>query len=75
MRGVPVISMDVNPDNILVEKGAGLVSKSFEGLCRDVELLVYDKELRINMAHNARSHAINNHSSRNLEAVIQEVFG
>lgn len=62
MRQVPVISLHVDPDNILVREGIGFHSLTFEGLCRDVALLIENREVRKEMGKRARKYAYENHT-------------
>ncbi len=73
MRGVPVVSLDVNPDNVLSSHNIGYCSGSFAQLCRDVELLIKDSGLRQSMGNAARSYATENHSERNIYKIIEEL--
>lgn len=41
-RGVPVISSNVNPDNLLTVRHLGVLSNSFDQLCQDVERFMND---------------------------------
>ncbi len=75
MREVPVVSLDVDPDNILSSRSIGYRSGSFAALCRDLEKLIGDKQLRQSMGNAARDYAIENHSEKNIESVVKELVG
>jgi glycosyltransferase involved in cell wall biosynthesis len=62
MRCVPVVSLNVDPDGILVRERIGFHSKNFEQLLSDVTRLIKTKALREEMGKRARSYAIANHS-------------
>ena len=62
MRRVPVVSLNADPDNILVREGIGFHSQTFEGLYRDVTLLLENKDLRNEMGERARKYAYENHT-------------
>jgi glycosyltransferase involved in cell wall biosynthesis len=51
-RGVPVISLKVDPDNLLTQKKLGVVSNSFYQLCRDVEHFMEDDRLWSEVSEN-----------------------
>ena len=69
MRGVPVVSLNVDPDDILSHESIGFKSGTFENLCRDVMTLIGDKDMRDTMGQRARLYAISNHS---IEAVTDK---
>jgi glycosyltransferase involved in cell wall biosynthesis len=62
LRRVPVVSLNVDPDDVLSREKIGFRSTTFENLCRDVSTLIEDKPLRETMGQRARSYAIQNHS-------------
>jgi len=62
MRRVPVVSLNVDPDNILVRESIGFHSQTFKGLCRDVKLLAENKVLRDEMGERARKYALEKHT-------------
>ncbi len=62
MRAVPVVSLNVDPDDVLVKRGIGFHSGSYANLVRDTKRLILDKELRKNMGEEARRYAIQNHA-------------
>ncbi len=62
LRKVPVVSLNVDPDYLLSQKGLGYCSGNFETLCRDVMKLILYEPLRIAMGEKARQYACENHS-------------
>jgi glycosyltransferase involved in cell wall biosynthesis len=62
MRQVPVVSLNADPDNILVREGLGFNSITFERLSQDVKLLIENRELREKMGKRAQQYAHENHS-------------
>lgn len=62
MRKVPVVSLNVDPDNILVRERIGFHSQTLENLYRDVNLLAENKVLRDEMGERARNYAFENHT-------------
>ncbi len=61
-RRVPVVSLNVDPDDILKENGIGLHSRSLDGLARDTERLIDDRALRESMGEQAQQYALSHHS-------------
>jgi glycosyltransferase involved in cell wall biosynthesis len=68
MRSVPVVSLSVDPDNILVRERIGFHSNTFERLCHDLKVLIQNRELRQDMGNRARNYACENHS---VEKMVQ----
>jgi len=69
MRRVPVISLNVDPDDILKNEKIGFCSGSFEQLVKDTKRLLEDTELRKSMGLKARKYAIKNHSLDNMKKI------
>jgi len=61
-RHVPVVSLNVDPDNVLKARGLGYHSKSLEGLTKDTQRLIDDPDLRESMGRRARAYALQHHS-------------
>ena len=70
MREIPVISIEVSPDNVLESNNIGFRSITFENLCHHLELLINDRRRRASMGQAARSYAIANHSEKNIQNII-----
>lgn len=62
LRRVPVVSLDVDPDHVLIRNQIGFRSGSFQNLCKDVNRLLKDKSLRETMGTRAQKYARKNHS-------------
>ena len=70
-RKVPVVSLDVNPDNVLNREGIGLFSDgSYGKLKESVLTLIRDEELMSDMAKHAQEYALARHSIANIERLI-----
>jgi glycosyltransferase involved in cell wall biosynthesis len=52
-RGVPAISLNVDPDEIICRYKLGFHSKTFDQMVADVKTLIYDKNLREEFGLNA----------------------
>ena len=71
MRKVPVVSLNVNPDNVIDDKGIGFFSKTYEQLVKHITILINDTKLRNEMGERARMYAIEMFSEKNAEKIIQ----
>jgi glycosyltransferase involved in cell wall biosynthesis len=70
MRRVPVISLQVNPDNIFQKEQLGYCSGDFPQLVQDTKKLIENHELRTRMGLMAREHAIKHHSLQNMNKIL-----
>ncbi len=71
MREVPVVSMLLDPDDILATQKIGYCSGSFEQMVRDVRRLVDNPGLRDDMGRRAREYALENHSlKKNMKRLL-----
>lgn len=74
MRKTPVVSLNVNPDNILDTHGIGFCSGSYDQLVTDVSKLIKNKnQIRENMASKARDYSIKNFSLDNLSKTLTQL--
>lgn len=62
LRNVPVISLHVNPDEVLTREGIGFCSGSLEGMISDCTKLIESPKLRKDMGTRARLYAENVHA-------------
>jgi len=69
MRKVPVISLQVDPDNILQKMGMGFCSGNFTQLVQDTELLLKNHKLREEMGQKSRDYALQHHSLANIDKI------
>lgn len=70
MREVPVISLHVNPDQLLDGERLGMCSGTFERLLVDVRTLILDNTKRERMRAQCRAYAYKNHSLKNIESIV-----
>lgn len=77
-RGVPVLSLNVDPDALLSEGGLGLCSGSFEKLSKDLEFLLDNPSLRNTMGESGCKYALEEHSldviSDRFKMILAEVM-
>ena len=71
MRKVPVVSLQVDPDGVLSDQGIGFCSGTYDRLRDDVALLIRDDDLRQRMGEKAQAYALERHSMRNAERIIE----
>jgi glycosyltransferase involved in cell wall biosynthesis len=72
LREVPVVSLHVDPDDILKRQGLGFHSVSFDRLVQDTRRLIEDRSLRTDMGRRARAYARKNHSlAENIGKVVE----
>jgi glycosyltransferase involved in cell wall biosynthesis len=72
LHEVPVVSLHVDPDDVLKTEGLGFHSGSFDQLVRDTKSLIEDADLRTRMGARTRAYALEKHSlTKNLERVAE----
>lgn len=69
VRKVPVVSLHVDPDNILKNEGIGFHSESLDQMAVDTKTLIEDDELRESMGQKAQRYAFKNNSLANIEQI------
>jgi glycosyltransferase involved in cell wall biosynthesis len=75
MRGVPVVSLRVNPDGLLDGKTLGFFSGSEEQLYNDLSKLTQSSHLREAMGETARAFALKEFSETNNVGRIADLMG
>ena len=73
LREVPVISLAVNPDDILDRASVGIHARTEQGLVDAVKRLVEDRALHDQLARNAGEHAREHHSMKNAQRLVQVI--
>jgi len=71
MREVPVVSLHVNPDNILTINNIGFYSKTLIQMIKDIKLLIEDNQLRKTMGKNAKKISMRRYSLQNIDDIIK----
>lgn len=75
MRRVPVVSLQVDPDNIIENKQIGYCSSSnFRELVQNTRVLIDDNTLRDTMGTRARDYAIKNFSQKNIDSILNAII-
>lgn len=70
LRKVPVVSTNVNPDAVFNSGEIGILSNTEEQLREDVLRLIQDASLRTKMGNKAQKYAIEKHSEKNIDLLI-----
>jgi len=68
-NGIPVVSLDVDPDEIICEYRLGFHSGTFNQMVQDVKLLLEDEKLREELGQNGRHYVEREH---NIEAIADK---
>jgi glycosyltransferase involved in cell wall biosynthesis len=71
LRAVAVVSLQVDPDQVLERQKLGIAAQSEGGLVEAVRHLIENADARTDYALRGRKHAIANHSLRNAESLVQ----
>lgn len=71
LRGVPVVSLDIDPDDVIKKHELGLHSGSFERLVDDVRSLVSDKPRLETMANNGQAFARLHYGMQNCQKIVE----
>lgn len=71
MRKVPVISLHVDPDDMIKNNNIGYHSRTFEQLVEDTKTLVVNKQVRKEMGERAQRFALETFSIDNIKRVIK----
>lgn len=71
MRGVPVVSLNVDPNDLIKNERIGFNSRSFEQLIKDVSILISNRMLRDEFGKQAREYALKNHNS---DVMLREII-
>lgn len=74
MRETPVVSLNVDPDRLLNEKGIGICSGHFERFVSDVRSVIENKEKRDSIGKRAREYAIANHDIGKVGKMYLDLF-
>jgi glycosyltransferase involved in cell wall biosynthesis len=71
LRRVPVVSLDIDPDDVIKDNRIGFHSGNFEQMVKDVELLISDQNLREEMGQRAEEYAVKNFSFDNINKLME----
>jgi glycosyltransferase involved in cell wall biosynthesis len=71
MRRLPVVSLNSDPDDVLKERHIGFLCNSYSALLKHTQMLIRDSSLREKMGYMAQEYALEHHSERNIDLIIQ----
>lgn len=71
MRRVPVLSLQVDPDDTINKNQIGYCSGTLSQLIKDTQKLITDHGLRCTMGNKARQYAIKHHSLDNIDKILK----
>ena len=74
LSGVPVVSLNVDPDGIISREKIGYHSEKFEDLLNDVDTLITKRSVRENMGKRAMIYAKKKHSIEDMAGNIVNIF-
>lgn len=74
LRRVPVVSLYVDPDNVLKKERIGYCTGNFTELISTVEGIVNEPECLQSMGARARAYAVKNHALNNMNKIIKLMF-
>ena len=74
MREVPVVSLNVDPDDVIKKNNIGFHSKTFEQMVKDVRFLIKHSEIRKEMGKRAREYAVREHDINKIIPKYIDVF-
>lgn len=76
MREVPVVSLNVNPDQVFDKQShsIGFHTETYEKLVEKVKTLIHDQKMRTSMGQDAKEYALKTHSLNNVDTLLS-LFG
>jgi glycosyltransferase involved in cell wall biosynthesis len=74
VSGTPVISLNVDPDEVICKERIGFHSKAFEQLLLDVNRLFQDKNLREEMGMNAKKYVQQHHDLNMITTEFEQLI-
>jgi glycosyltransferase involved in cell wall biosynthesis len=69
LRKVVVVSLDIDPDEVIKHNEIGYVSGNFEQLVQDIQYLIIHPEQRMEMAEKGYQYAMQHHTFSNIAAL------
>jgi glycosyltransferase involved in cell wall biosynthesis len=71
LRDVAVVSLSVDPDQVLTRQQVGIAAQSEAGLTEAVRMLIDHPEVRADFVQRGRDHATAQHSMQNVQKLMQ----
>ena len=73
-RCIPVVSLHVDPDEVICKNQLGLHSKTFDQMVRDVKLLLTNRKLRETMGLNGRKYVKKEHDANRVATEYKKIL-
>lgn len=71
---MPIVSLEINPDDIICKNKMGFHSKTFDQMVKDIETLIADPDLRDQMGRNGQGYVKREHDvKKNVDQFIRYV--
>lgn len=74
MREIPVVTLNVDPDDLLKKKKIGFHSRSFDQMVKHIRYLIENEDSRKEIGRRAREYAIENHTVEKNGRRYLEIF-
>jgi len=74
-RYTPVVTLNVDPGEIICEHKLGIHSRTFERMVEDVKMLLHDDKLRQDLGQNGRRYVEREHALKEIVREYAELFG
>jgi glycosyltransferase involved in cell wall biosynthesis len=74
MNYTPVVSLNVNPDNIINKYKLGFHSKVYEQMIKDINILMKNKKLIEKIGENSRKYVENNHDIKKVTNQFEKLL-
>jgi len=74
MNYTPTVTLNVDPDEVIVKNNLGFHSRTFEQILQDVRILLKDKQLRQKMGRNARRYVKREHNAPKIISKYIKIF-
>jgi glycosyltransferase involved in cell wall biosynthesis len=74
VTNTPVISLNVDPDEVICTKKLGFHSKTMEQLILDVNTLFFDEDLRREIGKNAKKYVEQNHDLKKIASEFEKLI-
>jgi glycosyltransferase involved in cell wall biosynthesis len=74
VNSIPVVSLNVDPDEIILKHKLGFHSKTFNKMVEDVKILLKNDKLREEMGINSRKYVLEEHDIIKIAGKYEELF-
>ena len=74
-NGTPIVTLNVDPDNLIEQKGLGAVSRTIDRAVSDIVTLLGSADRREEIAARAKRHILDNHNPAAVVGIFVDVLG